>query len=68
MLRLGNGNSIVDNFHNNGIVCLIDVETGIVKQPARDREMNEYLFHPKIKYTGSWFLIPKWKRSSKACY
>ncbi len=65
LLRLGNGNSIVDNFHNNGIVCLIDVETGIVKQPARDREMNEYLFHPKSNIQVVGFLIPKWKEVLK---
>lgn len=29
-LRIGNGDSIVDNFHARGIACQIDIETGIL--------------------------------------
>ncbi|MGF1708927.1 sugar-transfer associated ATP-grasp domain-containing protein [Enterovibrio baiacu] len=59
IMRLGNGNSVVDNFHSNGIVCLVDVNKGIITK-ATDREMNEFISHPISNHNLVGFEIPKW--------
>ena len=61
VLRLGRKGQVVDNFHNYGIVSLIDVETGIVKTTGVDREFKRYVNHPDSNKTIVGFKIPSWE-------
>lgn len=45
VIRIGNGNNVVDNFHNGGMYSIIN-EYGIVEKPAIDRNGNIYSKHP----------------------
>ncbi len=58
-IRMGN-EDIVDNFHKDGMVCDVDVETGKIVTPAIDRMGNTYEKHPKTGYEFVGFQIPNW--------
>lgn len=58
-IRLGN-NGIVDNFHKDGMVCDIDINTGTIVTPAIDRSGVTYEKHPKSGYEFVGFKIPNW--------
>lgn len=57
-LRVGNGINPVDNFHAGGMGVSIDLETGKLYSNAIDKDLNEYVKHPKsgIKFIG--FQLP----------
>lgn len=57
-LRIGGGNSIVDNFHSGGMTCHIDMQTGRLITDAADMECNVFTHHPVtgVKFMG--FQIP----------
>ena len=60
-VRLGNSGNVVDNFNHGGMVAAIDVEDGIVKHKAIDKQTNEYEIHP---YTNKKIIgtqIPMWE-------
>ncbi len=58
-IRMGNS-GIVDNFHVDGMVCDVDLETGKIVTPAIDRMGNTYERHPKSGYEFVGFQIPNW--------
>jgi len=58
-IRIGN-NDIVDNFHKDGMVCDVDVETGTIITPAIDRNGTTYDKHPRTGYKFVGFKIPNW--------
>lgn len=62
-LRMGRGDSFVDNFSAGGISALIDPETGIIYTDGADKKGNSYLYHPDsgIRFRG--FQIPEWKEA-----
>lgn len=57
-LRVGNGINSIDNFHAKGMAVNIDINTGKLVGNAIDKDLNEYIEHPKshIKFDG--FQIP----------
>ena len=59
-IRIGH-KGIVDNFHKDGMVCDVDIETGTVVTPAIDRNGITYEKHPVsgIEFVG--FKIPNWE-------
>lgn len=59
-LRIGKGNTIIDNYSAGGLVGAIDVNTGIVMEDAEDAIGKRYSMYPisKIKIQG--FKIPNW--------
>jgi hypothetical protein len=59
-LRMGNGNSVADNFHHGGLGAMIDVNTGIIVTDAVDRDLNYYSSHPLTNKRINGFKIPKW--------
>ncbi len=65
VLRVGNGINQVDNFHQGGMGCLVDQETGIVLTGAYDKDNNYYDEHPfsKEKFVG--YQIPYWDKVKK---
>jgi len=60
-IRIGNGKSSVDNFHQGGMGVLIDIEKGILKGNAFDKELNEYVKHPITNIKFDKYKIPNWE-------
>lgn len=65
--RVGNGSSVADNFHQGGMGVLVDCDKGILVGKAIDKELNEYVVHPKtgVKFNG--FKIPYWEDIVSMC-
>lgn len=57
-LRIGNGINNVDNFHAGGMATEIDLDTGVLKRPALDKELNEFTHHPVSKVKIEGFKLP----------
>lgn len=63
-LRIGKGNSVVDNAGAGGVMGLIDVETGIVYASA-DEYGNRFVVHPDTKEQVVGFKVPKWEEAKE---
>lgn len=57
-LRIGGGETIVDNFHSGGMVVGIDLSSGIIVTDAADEEGNFFEEHPKTKVRFKGIKIP----------
>lgn len=57
-LRMGGGNSIVDNFHSGGMVAAVDLETGELVTDAADMEGHVFSEHPATGRKIKGFVIP----------
>lgn len=64
-MRIGNGINNVDNFHQGGMGCNIDLEKGILVGNAIDKDLNQYKFHPKSKINFDGFVLPNWEQAKK---
>lgn len=62
VLRMGAPGSVVDNFHNHGIIAVIDVDTGIVSSRGLDFEHNYYVTHPGSNKPIVGFRVPYWDK------
>lgn len=58
--RMGRADSAVDNYSSGGIGAPVDVDTGVIFQPAIDKKGQEYIFHPDSKKQIVGFKIPDW--------
>ena len=56
-LRIGRG-GVVDNFCGGGMVCPINIDTGVIEYPAVDGENNVYDVHPETGVPIVGFRIP----------
>lgn len=59
-IRMGRGNSRVDNAGSGGIFAGIDSNTGIIISKGMDYQCNEFTKHPDTGITIPGFPIPKW--------
>lgn len=60
-LKIGRGDSIVDNGGAGGLLCAIDTDTGIVVSPGTSEALETFLVHPD---TGAQIIgarIPRWE-------
>lgn len=57
--RFGANGRSVDNFSSNGILCSIDIDTGIIYATFR-KDMKRCIVHPDSKKTLLGFKIPCW--------
>ena len=64
-MRIGNGINNVDNFHQGGMGCKIDLEKGILIGDAIDKDLNHYEVHPKTKVKFDGFALPNWEKAKK---
>ena len=62
-LRIGVGNSEVDNAASGGIFALVDPDSGIVTQYGITENGDQYLKHPDSGIIIPGFVIPKWKEA-----
>lgn len=66
-LRIGNKGYVVDNFNHEGLAAPIDINDGIIKYKAIDKEHNEYDTHPYTKEKIVGLKIPMWPKIIKLC-
>jgi glutathione synthase/RimK-type ligase-like ATP-grasp enzyme len=59
-LRIGGGDSVVDNLHSNGVCAHLDIDTGIVDAPCIDNHLRKYLYHPDSHKLLIGFEVPNW--------
>jgi hypothetical protein len=54
LLRMGDGIAVVDNYHDGGVACAIDLESGRLKGKAYGMNCVSYEAHPysNIKFDG----------------
>lgn len=67
LLRMGAGDSFVDNTHSGGVFASIDIKTGIIDTDGIDSEGNHYVSHPDTNIKIKGFQIPYWEEVLKAC-
>lgn len=60
-LRLGRKGKTSDNFHNQGIASLIDIESGLVYTSGIDKTNRRYLFHPDSGKQIIGYHVPCWE-------
>lgn len=60
-VRFGNGNSIVDNSHNGGLRCSIDITSGIIDSNAKNSRNEMFFEHPTSKKAFKGMAIPMWE-------
>lgn len=66
-LRIGNKGYVVDNFNHEGLAAPVDIEDGVIKYKAIDKQHHEYEVHP---FTGKRIVglkIPMWNEVKKMC-
>lgn len=59
-LRMGAGNSVVDNAHAGGLFAQVDVETGIIESDGITVNGDHYTKHPDSGITIKGYQIPRW--------
>ena len=59
-IRMGRGNSRVDNAGSGGMYAGIDIDTGIIISKGMDYGCNEFVKHPDTGMIIPGFAIPKW--------
>ncbi|NBH60262.1 hypothetical protein D1155_01060 [Anaerotruncus sp. 80] len=58
--RMAGGDAVVDNFHNGGVLALIDLESGKVMTDAIDLSGKIYETHPATGEIIKGFQVPYW--------
>lgn len=66
-LRIGVGESIVDNSHNGGCAYEIDLETGIVCSRGWGQRYRDNIIHPLSNRAVMGFKIPFWQEVINMC-
>lgn len=59
-MRLGCGDSIVDNAGSGGLFCALDLDTGIVFESV-DENGKRYVIHPDTGIAIVGFQVPRWE-------
>lgn len=62
-IRMGVGDSEIDNAGSGGIFATVDSNTGIVCSSAQDRIGSQYIIHPDSNYTIIGFAVPEWNKA-----
>ena len=62
LLRMGNGDSLTDNYHTGGMACPIDLEKGVLSEKAYGMLGGQYDTHPysRVKFAG--YPVPDFAR------
>ena len=66
-LRVGTGNSVIDNVSAGGIFAPIDLNTGVIIEDGADRSGNTYKSHPDTGKVFKGFVIPNWEKLISKC-
>lgn len=60
LLRIGVGNSVVDNGGAGGVMANVDIDLGIVDSKGTNFAGSKYILHPDTKVSILGFQIPQW--------
>jgi hypothetical protein len=60
--RMGVSSDIVDNFHQGGIMAVVDLKSGEVSSDAFNLDGDRYETHPVTKRTIKGRIIPYWQQ------
>ena len=66
-LRVGTGDSVVDNASVGGILCPIDANNGIIVGDGIDKSGRVFVQHPDSGKTIKGFRIPYWEQVVETC-
>ena len=66
-LRIGNNKNIVDNFNHEGLLALVDIDTGQINYDAIDKLGRTYATHPLTGAKINGLTIPMWEEAKKLC-
>lgn len=66
-LRMGRGNSVVDNAHAGGIFAQINIQDGTIESDGIDTNGYRYVYHPDSNIKLKGFKIPKWENVVATC-
>ena len=66
-LRMGMGNSVIDNAHAGGIFAQINVESGQIESDGIDSDGHRYVMHPDTHKQIKGFVIPRWEEIKSTC-
>lgn len=64
-VRIGIGNSNIDNAGAGGIYASIDTNIGVIVSKAMDNKSNRYVLHPDSKVILPGFKLPMWDEAIK---
>ena len=64
-LRMGSGDSVVDNAGAGGIFAMIDIETGIIITAGHSKAGKTFIVHPDSGVQIVGFHIPRWEELLK---
>ena len=60
-LRMGRGESVVDNMNSGGIAAQIDLDSGVVCTPGVGKDLQPHIKHPTSGIVILGFQIPHWE-------
>lgn len=66
-LRMGRGNSVVDNAHAGGLFAQINIEDGTIESDGIDTNGNRFVCHPDSGINLKGFTIPYWEKVVNTC-
>ena len=66
-LRIGNNKNIVDNFNHEGLLALVDIDTGKINYDATDKLGRTYATHPLTGAKINGLTIPMWEEAKELC-
>lgn len=64
-MRFSDGTANVDNFHQGGMACLVDIETGKLVGKAFNKNLEYFKYHPMTEMKFDGFQIPNWDKVKK---
>lgn len=67
MLRVGCGDTVVDNTHAGGLYAQVDINTGLIESDGIDSEGKHHVCHPDSKIQFKGFPIPFWDKITALC-
>ena len=62
-LRCGCGDNVVDNWGAGGIGYPVDIKSGIIYAPGKDKRGNKHIYHPGTNFIMPGFRIPHFKEA-----
>lgn len=68
VVRVGVGESYVDNFHQGGCVYDVDIDTGLICSKGISSELTNIIIHPGTSICMLGYKLPKWEEVKTAIY
>lgn len=66
-IRIGNGGRFVDNINSGGMAAPVDVDTGVIRFAAFDKDSKYYEVHPATGCPIAGYRLPFWRESVEMC-